>query len=69
MFHFNIPFIISSPLAQFEIYEILSIKGAAYLSALRLLITNIVLYLMLNALFILVVHRLSRNYNKLVSNN
>jgi len=59
---------IISPLDQFEIRDLLSLD-APILSNLHISITNIGLYLVLGAFFILVLNLLSTNYNKLVSNN
>jgi F-type H+-transporting ATPase subunit a len=59
---------IVSPLNQFEIRDLLSLD-APVLGNLHLSITNIGLYLMISAFFILALNLLSTNYNKLVGNN
>jgi F-type H+-transporting ATPase subunit a len=56
-----------SPLEQFEIRDLLNLD-APILGNLHLSITNIGFYLMVGAFFIFVLHVLSTNYNKLVSN-
>ena len=59
-----------SPLSQFEIREILSLKLAIQNSfVLYIDITTIGLYLMLSLIFILVMSILSLNLNKIVSNS
>lgn len=63
----NLNIEITSPLSQFEIYDLLSLN-AHMLGNLHLSITNIGLYLILGAFFILVLQILSINYNKLVAN-
>ena len=57
---------INSPLDQFEIRDLLSLD-APILGNLHLAITNIGLYLMLGAFFILTLSLLSTNYNALQS--
>ena len=59
---------IISPLSQFEIRDLLSLD-APVLGNLHISITNIGLYLVLGAFFILVLNLLSTNYNRLVGNN
>lgn len=59
---------ILSPLDQFEIRDLLSID-APILGNLHFSITNIGIYLIIGAFFILVLNLLSTNYNKLVSNS
>jgi F-type H+-transporting ATPase subunit a len=58
---------ITSPLSQFEIRDLVSLD-AAILGNLHLSITNIGLFLMLGAFFILGLNLLTTNYNKLVGN-
>jgi len=65
---FNLSREISSPLDQFQIRDLLSLD-AAVLGNLHISITNIGLYLVIGAFFILVLNLLSTNYNKLVGNN
>lgn len=60
--------IINSPLSQFEIRDLLSLD-APILGNLHLSITNIGLFLMLGALFILALNLLTTNFNKLIGNN
>ena len=60
--------IVNSPLSQFEIRDLLSLD-APILGNLHLSITNIGLFLMLGALFILALSLLTTNFNKLVGNN
>lgn len=60
--------IVNSPLSQFEIRDLLSLD-APILGNLHLSITNIGLFLMLGALFILALNLLTTNFNKLVGNN
>lgn len=57
-----------SPLSQFEIRDLLSIDFPIF-GDLHLSITNIGLYLMLGAFFILTLNLLSTNYNRLVGNS
>lgn len=57
-----------SPLNQFEIRDLLSLD-APVLGNLHISITNIGLYLMIGAFFILALNLLSTNYNKLVGND
>ena len=59
---------ILSPLSQFEIRDLLSLD-APILGNLHLSITNIGLFLMLGALFILALNLLTTNFNKLIGNN
>jgi F-type H+-transporting ATPase subunit a len=59
---------ITSPLSQFEIRDLVSLD-APILGNLHISITNIGLYLVLGAFFILMLNLLSTNYNKLVGNN
>jgi F-type H+-transporting ATPase subunit a len=59
---------ILSPLAQFEIRDLLSLD-APILSNLHLSITNIGFYLTIGAILLLGLSLLSTNYNKLISNN
>lgn len=65
---FNLNREIVSPLSQFEIRDLLSLD-APILGNLHISITNIGLFLMLGALFILALNLLSTNYNRLVGNN
>ncbi len=58
---------IFSPLDQFDIKSLLSID-LPILGNLHISITNIGFYLIIGAFFFLVIHLLSTNYNKLVSN-
>ena len=57
----------TNPLSQFEIRDFFSIK-LSFLNNLQLSLTNIGLYLILGASFILIVNLLSINYNKLIGN-
>ena len=59
---------ILSPLAQFEIRDLLSLD-APILGNLHISITNIGFFLTTGAFFMLIISLLSTNYNKLVSNN
>jgi F-type H+-transporting ATPase subunit a len=59
---------ILSPLTQFEIRDLLSLD-APVLGNLHISITNIGLFLVLGAFFILSLSLLSTNYNKIVGNN
>jgi len=59
--------IISSPLDQFEIRDLVSLN-AAILSNLNISLTNIGLYLILGVLITLIIHVIATNYNKLISN-
>jgi F-type H+-transporting ATPase subunit a len=59
---------IVSPLNQFDINDLLSLD-AAVLGNLHISLTNIGLYLMIGAFFLLALNLLSTNYNKLVGNN
>ncbi len=65
---FNLNTQITSPLAQFEIRDLLSID-APILNNLHISLTNIGLYLIVGLLFIVGMSILSTNNNKLVSNN
>jgi F-type H+-transporting ATPase subunit a len=56
---------ILSPLDQFEIRDLLSLN---LLGNLHISLTNIGFYLIISAFFILLLHILSTNYNKLISN-
>jgi hypothetical protein len=56
----------TNPLDQFDIKDILSLD---FLENLHFSITNIGLYLIIGAFFILALNLLSTNYNRLVSNN
>ena len=58
--------IISSPLDQFEIRDLVSLN-AAILSNLNISLTNIGLYLILGVLITLIIHVIATNYNKLIS--
>jgi hypothetical protein len=59
-----------SPLSQFEIREILSLKLTIQNSFfLYIDLTTIGLYLTISLIFILVMSILSKNFNKIVSNN
>jgi len=58
---------IFSPLDQFEIRSLLSID-LPLLGYINISITNIGFYLIIGALFIIILNLLSTNYNKLVSN-
>jgi F-type H+-transporting ATPase subunit a len=57
----------TNPLSQFEIRDFFNIK-LSFLNNLQLSLTNIGLYLILGALFVLIVNLLSINYNKLIGN-
>jgi F-type H+-transporting ATPase subunit a len=59
---------IISPLNQFEINNLLSLD-VPLLGNLHISITNIGLYLVLGAFFLLILNLLSTNNNKIVSNN
>ena len=59
---------IISPLNQFEIRDLLSLD-APVLGNFHISVTNIGLYLMIGAFFILALNLLSTNFNKLVGNN
>jgi F-type H+-transporting ATPase subunit a len=56
----------TNPLDQFDIKDILSLD---FLENLHFSITNIGLYLIIGAFFVLALSLLSTNYNRLVSNN
>lgn len=57
----------TNPLSQFEIRDFFNIK-LSFLNNLQLSLTNIGLYLIIGASFILIINLLSINYNKLVGN-
>jgi F-type H+-transporting ATPase subunit a len=57
----------TNPLSQFEIRDFFNIK-LSFLNNLQLSLTNIGLYLVLGASFILIINLLSINYNKLIGN-
>lgn len=57
----------TNPLSQFEIRDFFNIK-LSFLNNLQLSLTNIGLYLILGASFILIMNLLSTNYNKLIGN-
>lgn len=57
----------TNPLSQFEIRDFFNIK-LSFLNNLQLSLTNIGLYLLIAASFILIINLLSINYNKLVGN-
>jgi F-type H+-transporting ATPase subunit a len=57
-----------NPLNQFEVNDLISID-TPILANLHISLTNIGFYLLIGALFLLVLNLLSTNYNKLVSNN
>ena len=57
----------TNPLSQFEIRDFFNIK-LSFLNNLQLSLTNIGLYLILGASFILIINLLSTNYNKLIGN-
>jgi F-type H+-transporting ATPase subunit a len=57
----------TNPLTQFEIRDFFNIK-LSFLNNLQLSLTNMGLYLILGALFILIINLLSINYNKLIGN-
>jgi F-type H+-transporting ATPase subunit a len=65
MFNFSI---ISSPLDQFEIRNLLSLD-APILSNLHISLTNIGLYLTIGAGLVLTLNVLATNYNKVISNS
>ena len=60
--------VISSPLDQFEILNLLSLD-APILASLHISITNIGLYLTMGFFIVLTLNLLAINYNKVVSNN
>ena len=60
--------IISSPLDQFEIRNLLSLD-APILNNLHISLTNIGLYLTIGTVLILSLNGLATNYNKVVSNS
>jgi F-type H+-transporting ATPase subunit a len=57
----------TNPLSQFEIRDFFNIK-LSFLNNLQLSLTNIGLYLILAASFILIINLLSINSNKLIGN-
>lgn len=57
----------TNPLSQFEIRDFFNIK-LSFLNNLQLSLTNIGLYLIIGASFILLINLLSTNYNKLIGN-
>lgn len=57
----------TNPLSQFEIRDFFNVK-LSFLNNLQLSLTNIGLYLILGASFILIINLLSINYNKLIGN-
>ena len=59
--------IITSPLDQFEIRDLISIKSSIINSNLSL--TNIGLYLLISTSIILIINVLATNFNKLISNS
>ena len=65
MFNFSI---ISSPLDQFEIRNLLSLD-APILGNLHISLTNIGLYLTIGAILVLTLNVLATNYNKVISNS
>jgi F-type H+-transporting ATPase subunit a len=65
MFNFSI---ISSPLDQFEIRNLLSLD-APILGNLHISLTNIGLYLTIGAGLVLTLNVLATNYNKVISNS
>jgi F-type H+-transporting ATPase subunit a len=60
--------IITSPLDQFEVRDLLSLD-APLLGNLHLSLTNIGLYLVMGLFLTLSLNVLATNYNKVVSNN
>ena len=60
--------IITSPLDQFEIRDLISID-APLLANLHISLSNIALYLVLAFFITLNINSLGNNYNKIVSNN
>ena len=63
----NINFLdITSPLNQFEIQELLSLN---ILNNLHLSITNIGFYLIIGALFLLLINIITTNYSKIIGNS
>lgn len=56
----------ASPLDQFTIRDLISLD---ILGSINISLTNIGLYLVISALIILVLHLVSNNYNKVISNN
>jgi F-type H+-transporting ATPase subunit a len=60
--------IITSPLDQFEVRDLLSLD-APLLGNLHLSLTNIGLYLTIGLFLVLSLNVLATNYNKVVSNN
>lgn len=64
----NTQFISTSPLDQFEIRDLLSIK-APILNNISLSLTNIGMYLCLGTLVVLCLNLLATNRNRIVSNS
>ncbi len=60
--------IITSPLDQFEIRNLLSLD-APILANLHLSLTNVGLYLTIAAFLVLTVNLLATNYNKVIAND
>jgi F-type H+-transporting ATPase subunit a len=60
--------IITSPLDQFEVRDLLSLD-APILANLHISLTNIGLYLTISVFLILSLNVLATNYNKIVANN
>ncbi len=60
--------VVSSPLDQFEIRNLLSLDAPLF-GNLHISLTNIGLYLTIAAFLVLTLNLLSTNYNKVVSNN
>lgn len=58
---------IISPLDQFEIRDLLSLD-APILGNIHISLTNIGLYLSIGAFIVILTHKLSTNYDKIVSN-
>jgi F-type H+-transporting ATPase subunit a len=67
MTHFSYS-IITSPLDQFEIRNLLSLD-APILANLHISFTNIGLYLTIAASIVLTLNLLATNYNKVIANN
>lgn len=62
------PSIITSPLDQFEIRNLLSLD-APILANLHLSLTNLGLYLTIAAFLVLTLNLLATNYNKVIAND
>jgi F-type H+-transporting ATPase subunit a len=60
--------IITNPLDQFEIRDLLSLNGPI-LANLHVSLTNIGLYLTIAASLVLTLNLLATNYNKVIANN